>query len=72
MRGINHREMLSKWDSVIQKICDECTPHDVLGVVASHLNNVVKEKRRLNLCGRKEQLAIELIKEAMENISPDR
>jgi hypothetical protein len=47
-------------------------PHDVLGVIASHLNNVVKEKRRLNLCGRKEQLAIELIKEAMEKINPDR
>jgi hypothetical protein len=71
MRGINQRELLNKWDLIIQKICEDCTPHDVLGVVVTHLNAVVKQKRSLKLSGRKEQMAIDLIKEAMEKISPE-
>ena len=72
MRGINHKQLLSKWDLIIQRICDECTPHDVLSVVVSHLTNVIKEKKKHNICNRKEQMAIDLIKEAMEKITPDR
>ena len=64
--------MLSRWDQVISRICDECTPHDVVGVVADHLSAVVREKRRLGLGARGEQMAIDLLREAMERITPDR
>lgn len=37
MRGINYRSLNEKWISIIDKLCDEKTPHDVLGVVVDHL-----------------------------------
>lgn len=72
MRGINYRQMLSRWDQVILRICDECTPHDVLGVVADHLEGVVVEKGRVGLTTVGERGAIDLLREAMARITPDR
>jgi hypothetical protein len=78
MRGINYRSLNEKWISIIDKLCDEKTPHDVLGVVVDHLKatKVITEKmgyKSENLAHgiRELERGIMHIKLGMKHIDPE-
>ena len=49
MKGINYRVLMNNWDTVVEKICDEMTPHDVLRVVAKYVQQNIDESKKHNL-----------------------
>lgn len=71
MKGINYRSLIANWDAIIEKLCEECTPHDVLGVVHDHLNKCVMKFNALGVQADNMQRAIVKIEEAMKEIDPD-
>ena len=46
MKGINYRILMNNWDAVVDKICDEMTPHDVLRVIADYIQRNIKESKK--------------------------
>ena len=78
MRGINYRSLTQNWRPIIDKLCDEVTPHDVLDVVLEHLettqdicvkmsmksDNIDKAMSHL-------KIGISEIKKAMKQIDPE-
>lgn len=72
MRGVNYRQLLANWDTVIDKLCEECTPHDVLGVVKRHLERSSEDARRSGLNFGNIDKAIELLTGVMSCIDPER
>lgn len=78
MRGINYRSLNDNWVTVIDKFCDEKTPHDVLGVVAAHLKTtkVMVEKMgyrsdNLEYAIKEIEKGISHIKLGMKHIDPE-
>lgn len=71
MRGINYRQLLSKWDIIIDKLCEECSPHDVLGVVKKHLEQSAQVAKKAKLNFENINEAIVLIDSAMKRINPE-
>jgi len=71
MRGINHRALLQNWDIILHKLCDECSAHDVLGIVVDNLKNDVKKLESLSMSPKKIIDAMDKIVEAMKILDPD-
>jgi len=78
MRGINYRALNSNWMSIIEKLCDEKTPHDVLDVVVQHLENtkIMSEKLSMksdNIINAIKEInrGIYHIKQGMRHIDPE-
>lgn len=71
MRGINYRQLLSKWDIIVDKLCEECSPHDVLGVVKKHLEHSAQIAKKAKLNFENINEAIVLIESAMKRINPE-
>jgi len=71
MRGINYRQLLSAWDIIIDKLCEECTPHDVLGVVKKHLESSAAVAKKSGLNYENINDAIKNLDKAMKNINPE-
>lgn len=78
MRGISYRAMSENWISIVDKLCDEKTPHDVLGVVLEHLKTtkIMAEKMafrsdNLNYAIRELEQAVHHIKMGMKHIDPE-
>ncbi len=78
MRGINYRALNSNWMSIIDKLCEEKTPHDVLDVVVQHLEQtkVMTEKLSMKsdniVCAIRDlKIGISHIKQGMRHIDPE-
>lgn len=78
MRGINYRSLTQNWRPIIEKLCDEVTPHDVLDVVLEHLQTtqdicVKMSMRSDNIESAISHLKIGIseIKKAMKHIDPE-
>lgn len=72
MKDINYRSMLQNWDTIIDKLCDELTPYDVLGVVAKHLEVSCKMCENLGYRNDREKDALKKINEARSLINHER
>jgi hypothetical protein len=71
MKGINYNSMLANWDVIIEKLCEECTPHDVLGVVVRNLENTRQMCEKLSVKQDHLKQAIINIQSAMDLINPE-
>lgn len=71
MRGINYRQLLSNWDSILYKLCEECTPHDCLGQIRLYLESSAKTAHSSGVQFAQINKAIKLIDEAMKCIDPE-
>ena len=71
MKGINHRSLLQNWDTVLHKLCEECSVYDVLSIVSENLKNDLKKIKSLSLNDEKIIKAIEKISEAMMLLNPE-
>ncbi len=71
MKGINYRILMNNWDAVVDKICDEMTPHDVLRVIADYIQRNIKESKKHKLNCDKLEKGHELIIEAMNQLNPE-
>lgn len=78
MRGINYRSLNENWIAIIDKLCEEKTPHDVLDIVVEHLTATKLMTEKLgyksdNLAYAIEEIkkGIHHIKEGMKHIDPD-
>jgi hypothetical protein len=71
MKGINYRSMISNWEAIIEKLCDECSVHDVLGVVITNLKRDAKKLESLSICPKKILGAIDKVGEAMSLLDPE-
>jgi hypothetical protein len=71
MKGLNYNSLLSNWDLIIDKLCEECTPHDVLGVVLKNLQNTASMCEKLKIKNDNLNMAISNIEEAMKLINPE-
>lgn len=75
MKGINHRVLLQNWDAVLHKICNECSVHDVLGIIVDNLKNDIKNAELVSpqsqLCDNLKS-ALNRILEAMILLDPEK
>jgi hypothetical protein len=71
MKGINYRSLLANWDTIIDKLCDECSVHDVLGIITDNLQKDCKKLQSMSLSSKNIEEAIKKIKEAMVLINPE-
>lgn len=72
MRGINYRVMLQNWEPILQKFCEELTPHDMLDVICQHLQHTSDLSEKMSFKNDHIKKAIEKIKEGMALIDPER
>jgi gamma-glutamyl-gamma-aminobutyrate hydrolase PuuD len=72
MRGINYRSLLSNWDAIIDKLCEECSVHDVLSIIQQNLKKDAKRLESLSICPKKILEAIDKVGEAMVLLNPER
>lgn len=68
MRGINYRSLNSNWISIIDKLCEEKTPHDVLDVVVQHLEQTKDIAEKLSMKSDSIENAIRYLKIGILNI----
>ncbi len=71
MKGINYRSLLDNWEAVIDKLCEECTPYDVLEVVAKNVNNIIVLTEKLKVHNQHLKDAQAKIQEAMKLLDPE-
>jgi hypothetical protein len=72
MRGINYRSLLNNWEEIVEKLCDELTPHDILGVIANHLNKTADISEKMSYKSDHLREAVKKINEAMQMVNPER
>ena len=72
MRGINYRSLMANWEAILDKLCDEITPHDVLMVIVKHLQHTAEMSEKLAYKNDHIKKCIEKIEEAMALIDPER
>jgi hypothetical protein len=71
MRGINYKTLTSRWKEIIEKLCEEVTPHDVLSIVADHLEKSANLSDRLSIKSTHIREALQHIQMAMKKIDPE-
>lgn len=71
MRGINYRSLVSNWESVIDKLCEEVTPFDVMNVVLKHVKNTAKICEDVNVPNKNLNDFIQQVEEALKLIDPE-
>jgi hypothetical protein len=71
MRGVNYRFLISNWDQIVEKLCDEVTPHDILGIIQRHLVKTAEFSEKLSYKSDNLREAIQKIQEAMQLINPE-
>lgn len=72
MKGINYKVLLSKWDEVVELLCEEVTAHDVLEVVVSTIEKTKLICMKENIDHKHLENAIDLIRQAMILIDPEK
>jgi hypothetical protein len=50
MRGINFQSLIKNWDTIVHKLCEEVSTHDVLEIVTQHVDLIISdlEKNKYN------------------------
>lgn len=71
MRGINLRSLISNWDAVVHKLCEEVTTYDVLTICLEHVKLVQQEFEKNKINSTKQKKAIEHLKKALELLNPE-
>jgi glucan phosphorylase len=72
MRGINFQSMLKNWDSIIHKLCEEVSTHDVLEIVKNHIQLMVEEFNKNKLNSSKIEEALNHVSIALELLNPEK
>jgi hypothetical protein len=68
MRGVNYQSLMANWMAIIDKLCEEKTPHDVLGVVVEHLENTKIMVEKMSLRSDNLVYALKDIKQGINHI----
>lgn len=71
MRGINYKHLTQNWKAIIDKICEETSPYDVLSIVIEHLSRTSKTAEKIGFKFKNIDEAIEHIKAGMQKIDPE-
>lgn len=71
MRGINYKSLTQNWKAIVEKICEETSPYDVLSVVVEHLNRTSKTAEKMGFKFQNINEAIDQIKAGMQKIDPE-
>ena len=71
MRGINYKSLTQNWKAIVEKICEEPSPYDVLSVVVEHLNRTSKTAEKMGFKFQNINEAIDQIKAGMQKIDPE-
>ncbi len=71
MSRLNHRKLLAEWDTIIMRLCEEVTTHDVLGVIDEYLGLVAGDLKRLKRDGSRVAQCRKHIQEARKAIDPE-
>ncbi len=72
MRGVNFQSMLKNWDSIIHKLCEEVSTHDVLEIVKNHIQLMVEEFNKNKLNSSKIEEALNHVSIALELLNPEK
>lgn len=70
-RKPNYNWLLANWSTVIRKLCEECSTHDVLGVFCDHLEDASVKLEHAGISPKKTQRALSKLREAMRLIDPE-
>lgn len=68
---INFKKLLSDWDNILIRMCDEFTTHDVLEVVSEYLNLVISDCKDYDFACDKVKKAKKLLDEAVNLLDPE-
>lgn len=71
MRGINFRSLLQNWDTIVHKLCEEVTTHDVLNIVRDHVKLIVCDLEKNKINSEKAKKALKHIEEALILLDPE-
>ena len=71
MRGINFQSLLKNWDTIVYKLCEEVSTHDVLEVVIQNVHLMAKELNKNNIDSTKVESALVLLEQALELLDPE-
>lgn len=72
MRGVNFQSMLKNWDSIIHKLCEEVSTHDVLEIVKNHIQLMVEEFNKNKLNSSKIEEALNHVSIDLELLNPEK
>lgn len=71
MRGVNFRMLLANYRSVVDKLCDELSTHDILCAIKENLARKVCELEKNKFSTEKTKLALKKLDEVLELIDPE-
>jgi len=71
MRGINFQSLLKNWDTIVYKLCEEVSTHDVLEIVIQNVHLMAKELNKNNIDSTKVESALVLLEQALELLDPE-
>jgi hypothetical protein len=71
MRGINFQSLLKNWDTIVHKLCEEVTTHDVLSIVTEHVKLIVDDLNKNKIDSSKAKEALEHLKQAIKLLDPE-
>jgi hypothetical protein len=66
----NWQHVVTHWEEVVFRLCDELTPHDILKEVANYLESAVSECQALKFNPSKFSKALKHINKALTEIDP--
>ena len=71
MRGINFQSLLKNWDTIVHKLCEEASTHDVLQIVYQHVQLMEKDFKSRKINAEKIEQASKLIEQALKLLDPE-
>lgn len=71
MRGINFRSLLSNWDTVVHKLCEEVTTYDVLTIVKEHVKLIIQDLEDQKINSDKAKKALVHLEQALALLNPE-
>jgi len=72
MKKPNFQWILKNWDAVIDLLCEECTPHDVIYQVEEYLERSFKKAETLKISLNSFKEAKVLLEQVRAKINPDK
>lgn len=70
-RRPNYNWIMQNWQLVATKLCEEVTPHDMLGVFVTYVESSCVELESAGISSKKRRKALSKLREAMTLIDPE-
>lgn len=71
MRGIHYPSMVKNWDTIIYKLCEEVSTHDVLSIVTENVKLLVDDLKRNKINNSKAKEAYKHLQKALDLLNPE-